>query len=188
VEVADSEREPVVIVVAQLRPEKSTDVAVRAFAKARLAESGWRLEIVGDGPRRQSLEQLAGELALTESCRFRGSSEDVRSHLRRAAIMLAPASGEPFGLAVVEAMASAVPVVAAGSGGHMETVGVCAEPVLFSPGDVAEAARQLRHLAEDPARRRQYGRRLQALQRERFSSDRQIDETLACYEELVARV
>ncbi len=90
-------------------------------------------------------------------------------------------------MAVVEAMAAALPVVAAASGGHLETVGAHRQPALFAPGDADQAALRLRELAGDDERRLSYGRELQALQRSRFSAEREVAETLARYRALVAR-
>lgn len=180
----DETRDPVVLIAQRLVREKCTDTALRAFGHSGLLDHGWRLEILGDGPERGPLESLAAELALSGSCIFHGWQDDLLPHLRTASIMLAPAPGEPFGLAVLEAMAAALPVVAAAAGGHLETVGRCSQAALFAPGDIAQAACWLRQLAGDEGDRLAYGHQLQALQRERFTAERQVAETLACYEQL----
>jgi glycosyltransferase involved in cell wall biosynthesis len=131
------------------------------------------------------LERLASELSITGSCRFLGAVEEVEPMLARASILLATGPDEAFGLSVVEAMAAALPVVATRSGGHLENVGACPDAVLFRPRDWREAGRSLRDLAADAAHRDDYGRRLLALQRERFSAERQVNDTLALYQALV---
>jgi glycosyltransferase involved in cell wall biosynthesis len=178
-------RERVVLVLQRLAPQKDTGSALRAWACSGLGDRGWELHIVGDGPERTALEKLAAELAIGTSCKFLGASAEVDRHVARASILLATAPDEPFGLSVVEAMAVGLPVVASASAGHLETVGTCPMAVLFAPDDPRDAGRRLRELAEDEPRRDDYGRRLLALQRERFSAERQVEDTLALYRTLV---
>ena len=180
-----SAREPVVLVLQRLEPQKDTATALHAWARSGVHELGWKLDIVGDGRERPSLERLADELSIAESCRFLGHSDEVGGQLDRASIMLATAPAEPFGLSVVEAMSAALPVVATASGGHLETVGACPEAILFAPGDADAAAAQLRALAGDESLRAAYGLQLRELQRTRFTAERQVAETLALYETLV---
>jgi glycosyltransferase involved in cell wall biosynthesis len=182
---ASGARSPVVLVLQRLEPEKDTVTALRAWAHSGLADQGWTLEVAGDGRERSMLERLAAELPITGSCRFLGTVEEVAPMLARASILLATGPDEAFGLSVVEAMAAALPVVATRSGGHLENVGACPDAVLFGPRDWREAGRSLRDLAADTARRDDYGRRLLALQRERFSAERQVGDTLALYRTLV---
>ena len=178
-------RSPIVLVLQRLEPEKDTATALRAWAHSGLGDQGWTLEVAGDGRERSMLERLASELSITDSCRFLGAVEEVEPMLARASILLATGPDEAFGLSVVEAMAAALPVVATRSAGHLENVGACPDAVLFEARDWREAGRSLRDLAADATRRDDYGRRLLALQRERFSAERQVLETLALYLALV---
>jgi glycosyltransferase involved in cell wall biosynthesis len=183
----NARRRPIVLVLQRLEPEKETSTALRAWASSDLGKQGWSLHVVGDGTERGHLERLAAELEIGESCRFFGVSRDVSSHLATASILLAPAREEPFGLSVVEAMAFGLPVVATASGGHLENVAKCSAAMLFSPGDAGHASRLLQELAADGDLRRSYGDELRALQRERFTADRQVDETLNHYRSLLGR-
>lgn len=183
----ERERERVVLVVQRLEPQKDTATALRAWACSGLGDRGWDLHVVGDGTERRPLERLAAELAIERSCRFLGARDEVQIHLVSASILIAAAPNEPFGLSVVEAMGAGLPVVATASGGHLETVGACADAVLFSPGDSQTAGRLLRDLADDEARRADYGHKLLELQRDRFSAERQVARTLARYQSLAAR-
>jgi glycosyltransferase involved in cell wall biosynthesis len=93
--------------------------------------------------------------------------------LTESSILLAPAPAEPFGLAVVEAMAHGVPVVVAASGGHLETLGP--EGFLFPPGDAEIAAAHLAHLGRDKSLRRVTGEGLRARQRRLFSVEMHVE-------------
>ena len=180
-----ADRQPVVLVAQRLEHEKRTDVAVRAFAASGLADAGWRLTIAGDGALRGELEDLADSLGLGDVVEFLGHRRDMWELMRAAGVLLAPRTDEAFGLSVVEAMARGLPVVAAGSGAHLETVGSVPGAALFAPADADDAAQVLRGLAESPDEREAYGVRLQVVQRERFSVEQQARRTDTAYRELL---
>jgi glycosyltransferase involved in cell wall biosynthesis len=167
-----------VVVMQRLESEKDTRTAVLAWQASGLAEAGWTLVILGDGVERKTLEALASGDA---SVRFAGHVPDVASYLHSAGMLLATAPGEPFGLAVVEAMAAGVPVVAARSGGHLETAGSVPGAAMFGVGDVDEAARRLAELASDPVRRKELSDAGREIQRREFSLDRQVSELESIY-------
>lgn len=180
-----SERRPHVLVAQRLSHEKHNDVAVRAFAASGLAAQGWRLQFAGKGALRSELGRLAHGLEVADAVDFLGYRHDVLDLMREASALLAPFPREAFGLSVVEAMARGLPVVAAGEGGHLETVGAVPEAALFGSGDHAGAARLLRQLADSEQARDAYGARLQAVQRERFTVIEQARRTEVLYRGLL---
>jgi glycosyltransferase involved in cell wall biosynthesis len=164
---------PTVLMMQRLEPEKEPELGLRAWARSGLAAQGWQLAIAGDGRLMSSVRSLAAELDVGDSVQLLGSVTDTDSVLGSASIFLAPAPAEPFGLAVVEAMARGIPVVAAEGGAHLETLG--ASGFLFPPGDVAGAAECLIALAEDRSARLAEGERLRRRQQQLFSLDRHVD-------------
>lgn len=181
-----SRRERVVLVAQRLEVEKATDVALEAFAASGLGGHGWRLAIAGEGSQRQALERRARELGIDEVTNFLGYRTDVDDLMSRAAIFLAPCAIEGIGLAVVEAMASGLPVVASAAGGHLESAGSVADPALFDAGDGEMAGRVLSELAHDAARLDAYGTRLRDRQREVFTLAAQARATDAVYRHAMA--
>jgi glycosyltransferase involved in cell wall biosynthesis len=169
-----------VLVLQRLESEKDTMTALRAWQASRLADEGWSLRVVGEGSQRQALERWAASETIS-GVTFTGWTDDVADELQRAGVLLAPAPAEPLGLAVLEAMAAGVPVVACASGGHLETVGLLAGAPLFPPADAAAAAASLRSLLSDAVRARcsAEGRRLVA---ECFTIERHVDRLLVEYE------
>ena len=174
-----------VLVAQRLEREKDTDVALRAFASSRLHHQGWSLLVAGDGALRGQLEDLAARLGLGVAVEFLGHRNDVWELMRTSAVLLAPRRDEAFGLSVVEAMARGLPVVAAGSGAHLETVGSVPGAALFAPGDAEAAGRALEQLASSESTREQYGAQLQAAQRDRFTVEQQARRTEAVYREVM---
>jgi glycosyltransferase involved in cell wall biosynthesis len=179
------DRDRVVLVAQRLEPEKDTDIALRAFAASGVAAHGWRLDIAGDGAERRTLTALAEQLGIADATCFLGHRSDVPGLMEHAAVLLAPCRIEGLGLTVLEAMAAALPVVAVGAGGHLETVGAVAGAALHPPGDVLRAGGLLAALAADPRRRDAYASALQAVQRDSFTPEHQAQQTAAVYREVV---
>ncbi len=173
----------VVVMLQRLDAEKSPDVGLRAWAASGLAEDGWRLVVAGSGVLHSAMEALARELGVAASVEFAGRVDDTDALLAGAAILLAPAAAEPFGLSVVEAMSHGVPVVAAAGGAHFETVG--RDGRLFDPGDAAGAGAALAELAGSAPLRKDVGARLRERQQREFSLGRQLDELEAVYQRVV---
>jgi glycosyltransferase involved in cell wall biosynthesis len=169
-----------VIVAQRLEAEKDTWTALRAWRLSGLAEEGWRLVVAGSGSDAEPLASMVRQEAIL-GVAFVGHLSDLGGAFRSASVLLATAPSEPFGLTVVEAMAAALPVVAADGGAHRETVGASSPEMLFAPGDAVSCARQLRRLAESPSLRREVGRRNQTLQRDRFVLDLHVSALLDLY-------
>ncbi|MCW2616783.1 MAG: epsD [Frankiales bacterium] len=171
--VPDAEREEVVVVLQRHEAEKDTTTALRAWAASELPSRGWRLALAGSGVESDALRRLAEDLGIADSVDVLGFVPDPSALLRRSRALLATAAREPFGLAVVEAMATGAAVIAAGSGGHLETVG--GDGWLFPPGDAAACAALLDRLHATPSATTEYGERLRTRQREELSLDRHVD-------------
>lgn len=170
---------PVVLVLQRLGQEKQTAVAVRAWATSSARLNGWRLRIAGRGPERVALERLVADLGVTDSVTFVGFVDDAGAEMDACSLFLATAPAEPFGLAVVEAMARGLPVVAAGGGAHLETVAAAGS--LFLPGDVAACAAALDAVVADAGIRRCMGSAAQDRQRTEFSLVKHVDRIEALY-------
>jgi GT2 family glycosyltransferase/glycosyltransferase involved in cell wall biosynthesis len=171
--VRNDERHPasdskIVLIAQRLEPEKATDVALAGWAASGLASQGWTLVVCGDGAQLQSLRRHQSDHGIA-GVEWRGWVEDIRTAMLDAAVLLAPAPGEPFGLTVVEAMSVGLPVVASAAGGHLETLGACPRALLFAPDDPESCAQKLVAFARMPAAARvAYGEELRQLQRRQF--------------------
>jgi glycosyltransferase involved in cell wall biosynthesis len=176
---------PVVLVAQRLEPEKHSRDAIDAWQASGLADEGWQLWIAGDGSERASLESIV-ERRAHAAVRFLGYRPDLRELRRTVGIFLATAPAEPFGLSVAEAMAAGLPVVAAGAGGHHETVGAARADLLYPPGDTEACGLLLRRLADDLAFRRHVGHELRAFQQRALGLDRHVDRLLRLYRRVLA--
>jgi glycosyltransferase involved in cell wall biosynthesis len=169
-----------VLMLQRLEADKSPEVGLRAWARSGLAAEGWTLDIAGRGRLEAAVDREARALGVRNSVRLLGRVADTDLLLREASVFLAPGAVDSFGLAVVEAMAHGVPVVAAAGGAHPETVG--SEGELFPPGDARAAAAALRRLALSSDRRNDVGRALRARQQRLFALDVHVSRLERVYE------
>lgn len=156
----------------RLVEEKGADMAVRAARAA-----GVPLRVAGEGPEEPHLRALAGD----GDVRFLGrlGAEQLAAQRRGAAIVLAPSRWEePCPMAVVEALADGVPVLASDLGGLPELVG--REGVLPARDEVAWTE-ALRALWADPEERARRGEAALARARERHAPDAQYAGLLRAY-------
>jgi glycosyltransferase involved in cell wall biosynthesis len=147
----------------------------------------YRCLIVGEGSQRRRLEQLAIRRGLEGKVLFCGFRPDIPGVFAGTDVMLLPSRGEPFGLAVVEAMLSNVAVIAARAGGVPEIITHGQDGLLFEAGDVPALAAQIQRLVTDAELRRRLAKAGCATAHARFLVSRALDETEAYYREIIAQ-
>lgn len=135
-----------ILTVALLTPVKGIDVLLNAFAQAFDRAENVLLEIGGDGIQRKELQELTKKLHLEKQVRFLGllSREQVRSAMRRSNIFVLPSHVETFGVVLIEAMATGLPVIATRCGGPEDIV-ASETGWLIEPGSVEELAAVLKN-------------------------------------------
>jgi glycosyltransferase involved in cell wall biosynthesis len=171
-------RDPVLVAVCRLAPQKGLDTAVRAL----VALPSATLLVLGDGPDRGALEGLAETLAVRDRLLLPGRVGDVGALYRRAAVVVHPARWEGFGLAMLEAMLAGKPVVAARTGSAPELVADGETGLLVPVEDATALAEAVASLLAEPARGEAMGRAGLARARSEFSVDRMAKRTLAAYD------
>ncbi len=179
--------QPVVGIVAMLRPEKAHDVFLRAVAEATRALPRLQALIVGEGTLRPSLEALAAELGITGNVRFLGARYDVPALIGAmdVAVLSSHPVVETLSNAVLEYMAGATPVVATRVGSVPEQVEDGKTGFLVDPGDwraLGERMRWLLQHRDDAARMGRAGRERVV---ERYTIDRMVQQHEALFERLV---
>ena len=111
------------VTIAHLSPRKNIEGLINAFARAPLSAAA-SLTVVGGGPERSRLEAQAGRLGLDETVQFLGQLDrsGVREALWNAHAFVLPSHQETFGVVILEAMATGLPVVATACGGPEDIV------------------------------------------------------------------
>jgi glycosyltransferase involved in cell wall biosynthesis len=155
---------PYVLLTNRHEPQKRFDLAIRALALVRRVHAGALLVVPGPHtPHTPDLVRLARKLGLEDAVLFCGSVSEER--LQRlydeAAVYVYPAPEEDFGMGVIEAMASGVPVVAWDRAGPTVTVESGRTGYLAAPGGLDDYAAAITAYLSDPDANQETGRRAQ---------------------------
>ncbi len=152
-------------VVGRISAWKGQHFFLRAFAQAARQHPQLKAVIVGDVVpgedwRRQELQQLAQTLGIAQRILWPGYHENAPEVMAALDILVLPSiRPEPFGMVVIEAMATGIPVIATAHGGPLESISNGETGLLVSPEDPGDMARALSLLAHDAQLRRQMGAR-----------------------------
>ena len=137
-----------IISVAHLKKVKGLDYLIKAMPAVLKDFPDAEFVLVGDGPERKNLENLAHSLGLGGRVKFKGAlpHSQVAQELAKAEVFVLPSLAEGFGIAVVEAMAAGLPVIASRVGGITDIIqhnhnGLLIEPE--SPQAIADAVIKL---------------------------------------------
>ncbi|MFJ2504217.1 glycosyltransferase [Microbacterium sp. NPDC087592] len=142
-----------IVFVGRLTAEKQVEVILKAMTKLDPALET-TFDIVGGGDQRKQLEHLAAQLGLADRVTFHGrtSDEELRALLSRASLFVIASIAELQSIATMEAMASALPIVAADAVALPHLVHDGENGYLFEPGNVDELAARLTDvLTAEPA-------------------------------------
>jgi glycosyltransferase involved in cell wall biosynthesis len=149
-----------VVTVGRLIPRKGIDLLLRALAVARATEPGIHLAVVGSGPEEAALRRLTQELALVEAVEFLGFIDQpgLPAVYDAADVFAFPTRDDPFGIVLLEAAASGLPLVASPFGGAtLDLVEDGRTGYVTVPDHTPALASALVSLARDPALRRRMG-------------------------------
>jgi glycosyltransferase involved in cell wall biosynthesis len=148
----------VVLSLGRLGYEKGVDLLLETWAEVAPRHPGWRLRVHGSGPDEEALRRQCAALGLDGSVEWAGPTEDVAGAMRRSSVFVLPSRGEGFPLALLEAMACALPCVAFDCApGVREIVRHEEDGLLARPGNTSELARHLGRLLDDDALRTRMG-------------------------------
>jgi glycosyltransferase involved in cell wall biosynthesis len=172
----------VLLAVCRLEPQKGVDVAMRALPDVVARHPHARLVVLGEGPQRSNLEELASSLGIP--VQLPGRVPDVAAWLQRADLLVHPVRWEGFGLALLEAMLASLPVVGTRVSSIPEIVVDGDTGLLVPPDDPAALAAAINRVLDDPGG---YGRRGRARAEAEFNVARMADRTLAVYDAAIRR-
>ncbi len=161
-------------IVATLRSWKGHRYLLEAFAG--LADRGARLLVVGDGPQREALEALAGQLGIAARVRFAGNQDDVAPWLQALDLFCLPSyANEGVPQALMQAMACGLPVISTPVGSIGEIVQDGDTGRLVPPEDAPALASAIEALLADPALRGRLGTNARAAALQRFGEERMVE-------------
>ena len=176
---------PTVVIVGQLSADKGHRVLLRAMRDVIKRLPGARLRIVGEGEEGSSLRRQVQALGLDSHVEFAGFLPDVRSAMAQAEVFVQPSLREGLGLAVLEAMAMARPVVVSDAGGLPESVAHGETGLVVPAGDAGALANALVNLLSDRGRAKQMGVAGRERALAHYDRPRIVERVIALYEDVL---
>lgn len=176
--------EPTVAMAAQFIARKGHRTLLAALPAVLQAQPRTRVLLFGQGPELQAVRRLADETGHGERVLFAGFRRDLERVLPCIDVLAHPAEMEGLGVALLQAAACGVPIVAARAGGIPEVVRSGVNGELVEPGDAAALGKQLQRLLGDQALRMRYGHAGRELVLREFSLDAMVDGNRAVYSAL----
>jgi sugar transferase (PEP-CTERM/EpsH1 system associated) len=180
----------VVGTVARLQAVKDQQTLLRAVALLLQRQPGLRdrlqLRLVGDGPERPALEQLAGELGIGDVTALPGFRDDVPAELQALSVFTLPSLNEGISNTILEAMACGLPVVATNVGGNPELVTDDETGFLIPVQDPETLAERLGRYAADPALLAAHRAAARRRAEQQFSIPRMLADYAGLYQRLTA--
>lgn len=174
---------PRLITVGRLAPQKGQATLLKALA---LVASPWTLDVIGTGPLEAELRSLAERLNVAGRIRWLGYRTDVSELLAQADVFCFPSRWEGLGLALLEAAAAGVPVVASGLPVFREVLGD-GEATYVPAGDVPALAHALGDILRDPYPAVQRAQAASVRIRAEFSIEKMVGEYAKMYRELMSQ-
>ena len=174
------------VFVGRLVESKGLEILIAALPLVLQALPEARLELIGDGPARAGLEAQVRELGLEGRVAFSGFLAEVAPRLAQADLMVSPSRIEGLPLAVLEAMAWSLPVVASDIPGHRELVRPGETGWLVPPDDPGALARGVIAALQDRQRSQSLAVNARALVKRDFSAEAMARRHVALYRRLLA--
>jgi glycosyltransferase involved in cell wall biosynthesis len=176
---------PIVGIVANLnRPVKRVDLFIRAAALVSRRYQDAEFWIIGDGDLRIELENMAREVGVFPQTLFLGRRTDVQSLLHEMTIGVICSDSEGLSNALMEYMATGLPLVATDIGGNPELVQNGRTGFLVEPNNAEQLAGGILRLVEDRDLAKKMGKAGREALGKKFSVKKMLDETREMYESL----
>jgi glycosyltransferase involved in cell wall biosynthesis len=174
--------ELLILSVGELTEVKGHEYLLRAFARMKGQSSNLTLAIAGDGPLRAHLESLASESGIAARVKFLGHRRDIKALLNAADVFVMPSLSEGLPLAILEAMAIGLPIIATAVGGVPEVIKSGETGWLVQPQQPEALASTLCNVLQNESERRRIGNSAQVLCRRDYALDATIRDYVRLYE------
>ena len=178
----------VVGIIARLNKVKGHTYFLQAARQVLEVMPNTRFLIVGDGPLRQRLQDMAQRLKLGSAVHFLGNRDNVLPVIAACDLIVLSSLAESFPGALLEAMGMGKATVATNVGGVSELISHAKNGYLVPPRNPALMANQILDLLSDAAKRQRFGTHAKATVRRRFSIARMVAEYEQVYQTLLQRV
>jgi glycosyltransferase involved in cell wall biosynthesis len=174
--------------VGRLEPQKGYDLLLKAMARLLTTRDRLHLVIIGEGTQRPVLAQLAERLDIASSVTFAGLRSDVSELLGLFTAFVSSSLSEGMPIAVLEAAAAQLPIVATNVGDVPRLVEDDVTGKLVPPNDVAALAAAIAHVLDDAELARRLGAAARSRLEERFSAREAARRTVEVYHQALSDV
>ena len=175
-----SENEKIITHISNFRPVKRIQDVIQVFYNIQ-KEIPAKLMMVGEGPEKESAEELCKSLGIEDKVVFFGNSNEIDRILCFSDLFMLPSETESFGLAALEAMASGVPVISSNSGGIPEVNIHGLSGYLSEVGDIDDMSKNALSILKDESVLKSF--KMQAKQQaEKFNIHNIVPQYEAIYE------
>lgn len=171
--------------VGRLTRYKGFRYLLDAIAVLKVKQPAVVLEIAGNGPQREELENYCKQIGLTDNVRFLGFQPQPQKLLEKAALVVIPSTVEPFGLVFIEAMAYGKPIVAFDVPAGNEIVKDGETGFLIEPFNVEAMADKMEKILVDRKLAEYLGRNARTLLNEKFDFQRVFIESQKLYKGII---
>ena len=182
-----SDHSPIVGFVGRLSNEKGADIFLNAAAMILVELPSTKFVVIGEGPDRDKLESLIDQLKLRQSISMLGRRDDMPSVYASLDIMVSASRQEGLPMAILEGMASSLPIIATPVGDVPAMVHDGLTGVMVPPENAASLASAIVTLLRNPAQRERLGAAARKLIEDEFSAERMTADYLCVYAKAASR-
>lgn len=175
----------VVGIVAAFRPQKNHELFLLAARELLKKNQNISFLLVGDGPTRKRIEELASNLGVAKNCIFTGARKDMPDILSVIEVGVLSSHWEGLPLAVLEYMASSKPVISTNVGGVPEVVEDGLNGFLVQPGNFKMLAQRINGLIENKNLALEMGRRGLSLLNREFTTESMMKKIESLYAQVL---
>lgn len=176
------EEDQVMILVGTLKEQKGHTYLIQAAAPIIAQNNNLHILFPGDGPRRASLQQQVQQLGLEKHIHFLGSRKDIPDLLAASDYFVLPSLWEGLPMALIEAMAGGLPVIATCVSGSQQVVVPGETGLLVPPGDVDQLRQAMAEMITHPERAKKMGKAGSVRAEAFYGAGKQANEHLALYQ------
>ena len=175
----------VVGTVANLRPVKRLDTVVESAKELIPMYKNLKFVFIGEGPDRDSLQDLIDRYEISEYFRLPGSSENIPSVLSAFDIALLPSSNESFSNSLIEYMASKLPIIATRVGGNSEAINHEVNGLLYDLEDTNGLTNSLKIILEHKEKAKALAEQASKKAFEEYSIEKMISNHIDFYSTII---
>lgn len=164
---------------------KGVHILLEGFKQLREEMKNVQLTIIGDGPDRERLLNLAREKGISDAVNFCGEAAEIVPYLQKSSVFVLPSFSEGLSNVLLEAMACGLPVVATRVGGTVDLIEDGVNGILIEPENSRQLYQALKKILQDEVLAKNLGAQARKTVEEKFSLGSVAGQYVSLYQTLV---